>query len=89
MAYLYCITDGELYKIGWAKNVHKRLRVLQCGSSRELKILHKVLCTGNAQAVMRERQVHKSASKHRVRGEWFTEKVLNNKYWKRYLLIQR
>ena len=84
MSYIYSITNGNYYKIGWAKDVEKRLKQLQTGNPLPLKIHKKIECSCVAQAMMRERQIHKSARKHRILGEWFTEDVFNNKYWRRY-----
>jgi hypothetical protein len=81
---IYCISDGEFIKVGMSKNVERRLKQLQTSSARELFVTLIIPCSCSAQAIMRERQIHKSARKHRVRGEWFTESVMQNKYLLRY-----
>jgi len=82
--FIYCISDGEFVKVGMSKNIENRLKQLQTSSARELFVTLLIPCACPAQAIMRERQIHKSARKHNVRGEWFNEAVMENKYLIRY-----
>lgn len=56
-----------LIKIGWARNIKKRLSQLQCGSPHPIRLV----------AVMRgatrldEGAMHRLYAKRRYRGEWF------------------
>ena len=81
-AFLYCITDGRHYKIGWAVDPQQRLKVLQVGNPNPLKIHDSIRCNSTAQAQARERNVHRLHRKHRVRGEWFTAAVADNPFGK-------
>ena len=82
-AYVYCISDGEYYKIGMAVNVSSRLSSLQTGSPNKLTLIDILECNGRQQALARERNLHKQHRQHRVRGEWFRETVLVN-LWGKY-----
>lgn len=82
IAYLYCITDGVGYKVGWAINPEKRLKQLQTGNPRQLRIHARLRCSCTAQAMMRERNLHKRHRKHRLIGEWFTDAIANNPFGK-------
>ena len=82
--FIYCISDDEFVKVGMSKRVDKRLKQLQTSSARELVVTLVIPCSCSAQAIMRERQIHKSAKRYMVRGEWFTEDVMENKYLVRY-----
>ena len=81
---IYCISDGEFVKIGRSKNVSNRLKSLQTSNARELFVQMIIPCRCPAQAIMRERQIHKSAKRHQLTGEWFTKDVMDNKYLLRY-----
>jgi len=82
VAYIYCITDGTYFKIGWAVDPTKRLRLLQTGSPIQLRIHAAIRCKNTAQAMQRERNLHKKHRKHRVLGEWFTDAVANKPFGK-------
>jgi len=82
IAYLYCITDGEHYKIGWATNPSKRLLQLQTGNPRQLTIHARLRCSCTAQAMMRERNLHKQYRRFRLVGEWFTDVVARQPFGK-------
>ena len=53
-------------KIGFARNVKKRIGHLQTHSPFEIVLIHKTPST-----VKEEKQVHEKFSKWRIRGEWF------------------
>jgi hypothetical protein len=64
---VYFITDGEFIKIGKSENPIKRMKKMQTGNARELKML------GYYEDYDEELEgyIHKSFSEYRVRGEWF------------------
>lgn len=66
--YVYFITDGELVKIGSAKNVYDRLRVLQVSNGKRLVILKTLYFDNRYQG---ERIMHELFENRRVFGEWF------------------
>ena len=82
---LYFISDGEFVKIGVAYNAHKRLKALQTGNPRTLKLIASFKNCGLMEWETHNRLFFKSLN---VRGEWFrhteeidrliTEMELNN-----------
>ena len=79
-AFLYCIQDGDLYKIGWAVDPVKRLAHLQTGNPRPMRLIATLQCKCAGQAQQRERYLHKTHRRHRVRGEWFSGEVANRPF---------
>jgi hypothetical protein len=69
MSYVYAIgPDAGPVKIGRARDVSKRLIMLQVGHHAPLRVLHTArVCDASAL----ERAVHDRLATHRVRGEWF------------------
>lgn len=70
--YLYCISDAHgLCKFGYSKDPLVRLRVLQTGSSSDLRLL-KCVSVCETQVRYLEAELHREIGLHRrVRGEWF------------------
>jgi predicted GIY-YIG superfamily endonuclease len=68
--YVYLISDANsyIYKIGISKNPEKRLKSLQTGNDKNLKIIHKVLCEHSNKV---ETALHNQYSFLKVNGEWF------------------
>jgi hypothetical protein len=68
--WLYAIVAPELnrVKIGWAKNVSKRLLEFQTGSPTEL-LLHSATLETNI--LLAEAKAHAPLAHARLRGEWF------------------
>ena len=68
--YVYLISDinNYTYKIGISNNPEKRLRTLQTGNDRILKIIHKVFCENYNDV---ETALHNKYSFLKVNGEWF------------------
>lgn len=64
---VYFITDGEFIKIGKSENPIERMRTMQTGNARELKMLAIYQCYDEEL----EGYIHKRFSHDRVRGEWF------------------
>lgn len=65
---VYFITNGENIKIGYSKNINKRLKQLNTGNDKKLYILGYI--QGDKD---KEKEIHKKFSKFRIRsnGEWF------------------
>ena len=59
--------DKSRFKIGWSKNIPKRLKELQTGNGFELK-LYKCISTNDRTL---ETTIHQSLSLYRKQGEWF------------------
>ena len=61
--------DGPI-KIGRTRDVGKRIRSLQTGHHRELKVVH-VESPPKGESLRAERQFHSTFKDLRIRGEWF------------------
>lgn len=72
-AFVYVIQDGfdGHVKIGWATNPFDRIRQLQTGNSRALRLLYCEELTDKRAAARCEKSIHREFDGHRVRGEWF------------------
>lgn len=68
--YVYLISDSNnyTYKIGVSNNPEKRVKSLQTGNDRVLKIVHKVLCENYSDV---ETALHNQYKFLKVNGEWF------------------
>lgn len=70
---IYFITEDKPYhtKIGYSRNIDKRLADLQIGNSRELWVSATIdgLSLQGAQSI--EIYLHKRFKSYHVRGEWF------------------
>jgi hypothetical protein len=68
--YLYVISDGENFKIGITRQLDYRLRTLQTGNPRPLKMVahfeHERIPADRF-----EFYLHKFLAKYRLTGEWF------------------
>jgi len=74
---VYFITDGDAVKIGktsgWAS---ERLKGLQVGNPRELKLLMVAVARG-VDGTHLEHMFHERFANYRIRGEWFEESVMD------------
>lgn len=59
---------GGPIKIGWTKNVRRRLRALQTSSAARLEIL--AVCDGDKRL---EAELHRRLAAYRQEGEWFID----------------
>lgn len=71
MYFVYFIEDGEFTKIGYAKDVDKRMYALQTGNPHKLKLLLKIPFLTEAEACAMEQYLHKALNPFSVSGEWF------------------
>ncbi len=71
--YVYIIENTYSHdtKIGISNNPEKRIKQLQTGSSRLLKIQYTILFNTRNEAIKAENSLHKKYSKYRLMGEWF------------------
>ena len=70
-SYLYVIgNDTDRQKIGFSKDVEKRLKTLQTGNPDKLKIHYKIECPSN-KTISLEKKIHTELSYKRLKGEWF------------------
>lgn len=69
MECIYVIGPNEApYKVGYTSNLPDRVRVLQTGHPRPIK----VLATAEANnAALYERNIHLALAEHQLTGEWF------------------
>lgn len=70
-AYIYFVRCDatKRIKIGYARDIPKRMRELQCGNSQPLTLLGAI----EAHSKDDERKIHQRFAEHRIFGEWFTE----------------
>lgn len=68
---VYFISDGEFVKIGKADNVEKRLKTLQTGNPKPLKILKTIPCNSAKEAYDLEFFFHALLKDHKSNGEWY------------------
>jgi hypothetical protein len=66
LGFVYFVTDGEAIKIGWSKQIVKRISSLQSSSGRKLEVLA-TFAGGQYQ----ERMLHHRFEHLRFQGEWF------------------
>lgn len=66
MIYFVQIGEDGPVKIGWARDVKRRLAQLQTGQPHKLRLLGQI--PGGLTA---ERKVHEKLAAHRMTGEWF------------------
>lgn len=66
MIYFVQDGDGSPIKIGRSVTPQKRIRMLQTGNARRLRVL--ATAPGSAQ---RESEIHRRLAAHRVQGEWY------------------
>jgi hypothetical protein len=72
-SYVYVIVDPSGYcKVGKADNVNSRLRGLQTGNPRKLKVYYKHPCKNKYRAQMLEQLTHANLKESRAIGEWFS-----------------
>jgi hypothetical protein len=66
LGFTYFVQDGDAIKIGSSTNPEARIKTLQTGLHRELKVLAIV-----PQEIAGEFETHQRFAHHRIRGEWF------------------
>ena len=75
MSYVYFIQSGTgkdaPIKIGVAKNVNKRLEILQIGNPDKLTVITAIKADNELQAYWLEKNLHKFFKSDCIRGEWF------------------
>ena len=72
---IYIISDGELVKIGFSSNVKRRLKQLQTGNPKTLKLIatFDYKPRGRITERIMERRIHYLLRQFKIRrkGEWF------------------
>ena len=69
--YLYVIGNNtDKQKIGFSKDVNKRLKTLQTGNPDELKIHYTIECPSEKTRKL-EKKIHTELSYKKLKGEWF------------------
>jgi hypothetical protein len=66
--FVYLLRSGDYYKIGYAKNTHSRVALLEPKLPLESEIICEIR-TGDVRDL--ERSLHEDFKEKRVRGEWF------------------
>ncbi len=77
---IYMVKSNDLVKIGYTKNVSRRLLELQTGNPYKLNLVF--MGIGGADE---EKQLHEAFSKHRSLGEWFK---IENEFERVYEIVK-
>jgi len=66
--YVYAIMAGQHIKIGWARDLDKRLATLQTSSPKRLQLLGSIIgfCSD-------EGRLHERFARYHIRGEWYRD----------------
>jgi hypothetical protein len=71
ITWIYAITgDGERHKIGFAKNIKRRLTNLQTSSAETLRVTAAIPVHHTGARAL-ETKLHEELRIHKIRGEWF------------------
>jgi hypothetical protein len=71
-SYIYIISDGQDYKVGVSINPNKRLKHLQTGNPKKLKIIA-LFEVDKKDVYKMEKEAHRKIQAwYPKRGEWFT-----------------
>ena len=68
---VYFIDDGQFVKIGKAQDPLSRLREIQTGNARKLRLLLVITCQSEKEAFAVESIFHEKYKDYRQVGEWF------------------
>ena len=71
-AVVYAITDGSTHKVGKAVSLQKRIKQLQTGNGKQLRVVCFCRVRDDREAYELESAVHKSLDEYRMTGEWFS-----------------
>ena len=86
--FLYVIGgDGPRQKIGFSKDVNRRLKSLQTGNPTVLKIHHTEPVPENRVRVL-ERKLHRELNHKRLKGEWFDLSPVEATQFLQYAIIR-
>lgn len=86
--FLYIIGPDEGFqKIGFSKNVQKRLKTLQTGNPLSLKIHHTEPVPENRIRLL-EKKIHQELKHHRLEGEWFDISPDDAKWMLKFSIIR-
>jgi predicted GIY-YIG superfamily endonuclease len=79
--YVYFVQSGRrgAIKIGYARDVDKRVNELQIGNPFKLRVVALMPCESLDHAKYVETKLHKRFKSHKIRGEWFKNSINFNK----------
>jgi len=69
--FVYILTDGTSVKVGRAKNILSRIKVIQCGCPRQIKPVCGFGPIDRRDAASFETELHRAMKSRRIGGEWF------------------
>lgn len=75
LLYIIAPTEGGPCKIGYARNIRKRLSALQIGSFEKLQVFS-TWTSQERSAQVCENQIHHRLKRFHMRGEWFDVSVI-------------
>ena len=76
-SFVYWIGDGEYVKIGKANSITKRIKALQTGQARNLRVERVFGCKNERDAHTLERYFHRELKRFNVRNEWFNLPIID------------
>ena len=72
--YCYILEAGPFVKIGYSKDIEKRVAELQTGNPHQISVIAKFPCHTVAIAQQMEADMHYKFRRHRANGEWFKKR---------------
>lgn len=75
--FVYVVFDGQNRKIGFSRNVQRRLISLQIGNPRKLTIEYVSQYANKRDAMYIEKQSHLRLAAYHASGEWFNAQLDN------------
>lgn len=85
--FIYIISNGDNYKIGFSKNPKRRIKQLQTGTDVKLELKYFIEIEV-APVYIIEYIIHKVVKESRIQGEWFKQDFLKLKNTLDYIKIR-
>lgn len=71
--FIQALSKEGLIKIGYSKDLNKRIKTFKTANGVKLKLLHRMQCTSKEAARTVEKTLHQIFEYGRRQGEWFTQ----------------
>lgn len=86
MSYIYVISNGNHYKIGFSKNPEKRVKQLQTGNSHKLELVYMVHFVIAPIRII-EKIAHRQFP-NKIFGEWYAGNIEDIKHTLNFIKIR-
>lgn len=70
-AFVYVMRSGKYYKIGWAVDPEKRMKEMQVGNPKKIRIIGRFPVSTHKKARKLEAAIHQKFKHQHHRGEWY------------------